>query len=375
MTKVLYVENTMAILGGMERVLVDKLNWLVKRGDCEICLLTTNQGTHPLVFPLPPQVEYHDLDIIFHQKYRYSGWRRYREEFRLHCLFQHRLAEQIRAFAPQIIVCTRLDYIYDVMRVRGDIPVVFESHNSCLAYKFENDGWLRRIQFRFWHYVMRKAQMVVAFTQGDAVEWEKRKVAVKVIPNVVHLNATGRISDCSSKSVIFVGRYSYQKDIRILLKIWEIVHQRYPDWQLHLFGDYGDERDLLQREIAHSDENIVMHEPTAAIFDEYLKSSMLLLTSRYEPFGLVLPEAMSCGLPVVAFDCPYGPADIISDGVDGFLIKDRSVADFAEKVCLLIENEALRRKMGEAGMRSSRRFEADCIMPQWKELFEKLSKK
>ena len=120
--------------------------------------------------------------------------------------------------------------------------------------------------------------------------------------------------------------------------------------------------------------NIVVHEPTSTIFEEYLNGSMLLLTSRYEPFGLVLPEAMSCGLPVVAFDCPYGPVDIISDGIDGFLIKDRSIEEFANKICMLMESEDLRRKLGNAGVLSSQRYQASRIMPLWKNLFEQLCK-
>ena len=97
------------------------------------------------------------------------------------------------------------------------------------------------------------------------------------------------------------------------------------------------------------------------------------MTSLYEPFGLVLPEAMSCGLPVIAFDCPYGPSDIITDGVDGFLIKNRDIEMFADKVCQLIENEELRRRMGKNGIISSQRYRADVIMPKWISLFEELT--
>jgi glycosyltransferase involved in cell wall biosynthesis len=100
---------------------------------------------------------------------------------------------------------------------------------------------------------------------------------------------------------------------------------------------------------------------------------MLLLTSKFEPFGLVLPEAMSCGLPVVAFDCPYGPADIITDGEDGFLIKNRDVRAFADRVCQLIENPQLRKEMGQHAIASSQRYSANRIMPQWKQLFESMA--
>ena len=107
--------------------------------------------------------------------------------------------------------------------------------------------------------------------------------------------------------------------------------------------------------------------------EKYKENSMLLLTSLYEPFGLVLPEAMSCGLPVVAFDCPYGPSDIITDGVDGFLIRHRSIEDFADKVCLLIENPELKKMMGQSGVLSAQRYATSRIMPMWKDLFENLA--
>ena len=121
--------------------------------------------------------------------------------------------------------------------------------------------------------------------------------------------------------------------------------------------------------------NIHIHEPESTILKRYCESSILLLTSIYEPFGLVLPEAMSCGLPVVAFDCPYGPAEIITDGVDGFLVKGRDVNEFANRVCQLIEDPNLRIQMGRAAIKSSQRFRADLIMPQWQNLFSDLTSK
>ena len=372
--KLLYVENTLAIHGGIERVLTDKLNWLVEYGGCEVRLLTANQGDHPIVFSLNPKVECHDLYIMFHQMYRFSGWKRYRMFFKLHRLFRQRMMDEIQSFSPDVIICTRLDFVYDVMKVRGSVPVVYESHNSYLACKFDKYTWLKKLQIKFWHHALKKVQMIVALTHGDALEWKKLNPNVCIIPNAVHLNNTGRYSDCHSKSAIFVGRYSYQKDLESLLHIWELVCMRHPDWQLHLFDGYGFQQELLPT-INRMDAEVVLHQPTSAIFDEYLNSSMLLMTSIFEPFGLVLPEAMSCGLPVVAFDCPYGPADIITDGEDGFLIKDRSIIDYVEKVCLLIENEELRCRLGGAGVISSRRYEMNNIMPLWVKLFEQLTLK
>ena len=159
------------------------------------------------------------------------------------------------------------------------------------------------------------------------------------------------------------------------MHIWQIVYSYHPDWTLHIYGGYGEEQSSLLPLIMQLDTNVVVHEPTESIFDCYMESSILLLTSRFEPFGLVIPEAMSCGLPVVSFDCPYGPADIITDGIDGFLIKNRDMNEFVKKVCLLIDNPELRKTMGNAGIESSKRYATSVIMPKWKNIFEKLSRK
>lgn len=370
--KLLYIEYSLAIHGGIERVLTDKINWLVEYGGCEVCLLLANQGNHPIVFSLHPKVEVHDLGIMFHQMYQYPRWKRYRQFFKLHQLFRQRMMAQIQIFSPDVIICTRLDSVSDVMKVRGTIPVVYESHNSFLVYKFEKCSWLQKIHIKFLYHTLKKVQMIVSLTHGDALEWKRVNPHVRVIPNVVHLNNTGRYSDCHSKSAIFVGRYSYQKDIQMLLHVWKLVSQRYPDWKLHFYGGYGNQINLIQSEIDNIDGNVVIHQPTSSIFEEYIKSSMLLMTSRFEPFGLVLPEAMSCGLPVVAFDCPYGPKDIIIDGKDGFLIKNRSINEYVDKVCLLMENEELRYRMGRVGVVNSSRYEVNSIMFLWKELFNQV---
>jgi len=371
--KILYVCDELAIYGGLERVSVDKANWLVDHGGCEVCLVTVNQGHHPICFSLHPNVSVHDLDIRSYQQYHLPLWKRLIKKRQLFHLFCERLANILKEQKPDIIVCTRFDFIRVIAKVKGNVPFVFESHASRLASYFDGDGLLRRSYVWYLQRGVRKAQMVVALTKGDADEWRKLTSKVCVIPNVVHLNESGSYSDCLAKSVIFVGRFSKQKDIDSLLRIWTLVHQRHSDWSLHVYGGYGELQDVMLAKIGQLNANIQVHEPTSDIIEKYKESSIMLLTSRYEPFGLVLPEAMSCGLPVVAFDCPYGPADIITDGVDGFLVRDRNIEEFSDKVCTLIENVDLRQKMGQAGIQSSMRYSVEVMMPQWKRLYERIN--
>ena len=121
--------------------------------------------------------------------------------------------------------------------------------------------------------------------------------------------------------------------------------------------------------------NIHVHQPTEDIFECYRESSILVSTSLFEPFGLVLPEAMSCGVPVVAYDCPYGPAAIITDGTDGFLIASGDRQTFADRMSRLMDDSALRLQLGTNAVESSTQFSASQIMPQWNQLFNEIINK
>ena len=373
--RILYINDAWAIWGGLERVLIDKMNYLANEEGYEIFTITYDQGTNPIPFQLSSKVVYHDLNVLLYHYYRYHGLKRIYYKYKLEKLLIKRLQSKIGEIMPDVIVCPRIYLLAYVLKVKGNIPLVYESHSFYKWIAMEKKGLVWFFMHRYYNRLVKSVQMVVTLTEGDALEWRKVTNHVSVIPNVVKLNHSGQYSNCQSKSVIFVGRLSLQKDVHSLLQIWSIVHQRFPEWQLHIFGDCGEETESIFHAVEGMDANISIHEPTPQIFEKYIESSVLLLTSLHETFGLVLPEAMSCGLPVVSFDCPYGPADIITDGVDGFLIRHRSIEDFAEKVCLLMENPELRVKMGKAGIVSSMRYGVSKIMPLWKGLFAQLVEK
>lgn len=351
----------MAVHGGIERVLTDKINWLAENTGFNVYLLTVDQGKNDVVFSLHPNVIYQDLGVFFFKQYNVPMWRRWSIRRRLHRLFQQSLKEKISEIEPDVIIFTRLDYIQDLEKVNGKIPLVFESHSSCLSSVFEHDCLLRQVSIWYQKKALRNVNAVVALTEGDAAEWKKRINNVFVIPNVVQLNSAGCICNRESRSIIYIGRDSVQKDLDSLINMWKIVFQKHPDWNLHIYG-----------KTRRFSSGVVVHEPKSNMDDAYINASLLVLTSLYEPFGLVLPEAMSYGMPVVAFDCPYGPAEIITDGVDGYIIKNRNLMEFANRVCQFIEDVNMRVRMGNAGIQSSQRYRAAIIMPQWINLFEKI---
>lgn len=367
--RILYITDALAVWGGIERVLCDKANYLVAHYGYDVHIVTTDQGDHPIPYPFDERVHIRDLNICSHHQYKYRGLKRLIKYFELNRLFLKRLKEAISEIKPDVIVCIRIEYINTIVKAKENIPLICESHSMFYAYRYEKASLWYRLRLRMSRRNMRKADCIVALTEGDANDWRQVNKNVCVIPNVVHLNETGRHSDLESKIVIFVGRFSMQKDVWSLLEIWKLVHKRHPDWELHMYGE-GEDKIPFEKAAIDANANIKIFPPTSKIFDKYIASSFLVMTSQYEPFGLVLPEAMSCGLPVVTYNCPYGPSNIIVDGRNGFLVGPQNKTAFAKRICELIENPQILSAMSVESARSTSRYCAEMIMPQWKNLFE-----
>lgn len=369
--KILYIFRSLAVWGGIERILVDKMNYIAEHDSMDVYFLTSDQGSHPVTYHLSDRVFHEDLGICFYQQYRFRGLRRLIVAWKKNRKYHQLLADRLRIIQPDLIICTTADRIGTIVKVKGNVPFVVESHSICTRTINNGRNRLHRSFYRHcFLQSLTKADMIVALTEGDAREWRKYHSQVTVIPNFIHPHEQ-HISDCSSKKAIFVGRFDYQKRVQDAISIWKIVRERHPDWTLEIYGD-GDMRQEVYA-LASSVGGVIVLQSTPHIFQVYQQCSFLISTSLFEPFGLVIPEAMSCGLPVVAFDCSYGPADIITDGVDGFLIKQRDVNFFSQRVCQLIESHDLRVQMGQNGIISSRRYNTSDIMSRWIQLFEQLT--
>ena len=380
--KIVYVYPKFTTLAGTERVLIDKMNYFAGQEGYEVYSITHEQGNYPMSYKIAQQVKHVDLGLCYGPLFKYNSLVRIFKGMQYDKLLKSRYDELMQSLRPDIVIVTT--YFNNLISIVGTCPVpyvrILESHID-KRYILNNDPRNQESVLRWLHtsFLMKSItrsashfDLLVTLNDEDMKDWSEY-VRTTVLPNVVHLNPTNKISDCTSKRVIFVGRYTEQKGIDDLFKVWQLVYQKHPDWHLDLYGE-GHLMGKLLYEAKRLNIGIEVHKPDKDIFSRYLESSIFVLTSIFEPFGLVMPEAMSCGLPVVAFDCPYGPKEIIEDGKTGFLIPNRDITYYAEKVCDLIKSHELRKKMGEAAVVSSQRFSFDKIMPLWKDLFEKLTK-
>ena len=169
--------------------------------------------------------------------------------------------------------------------------------------------------------------------------------------------------------MIAAGRYTWQKGFDLLIIAWKIIFKKHPDWILDIYGAGNPD---FYRQLAKSNgiaSVVRCHNATSDIYSKYAESSIFVLSSRFEGFGLVLAEAMATGLPVISFRCPCGPEDIVTNGTDGILIENGNIEKMSKAICYLIENETIRKDMGKKGIISAERFREEHIMQKWIELF------
>ena len=215
---------------------------------------------------------------------------------------------------------------------------------------------------------------MVVLTESALFDWPELNNLL-LIPDPLPFRVD-RISTLSKKRVISIGRYDFEKGNDLLLRAWAKVQKSCEDWTLDIFG-MGEQTQYRQiiKELGIDVSRCHLHGSLFNVKDEYLDSSIFVLPSRSEGFGLVVIEAMSCGLPVISFDCDNGPRNIILNGQNGYLVPPFDINEYADRIIQLIQNEELRLQMGKNARHSSRKYDIDTIAIQWKKLFDELKQK
>ena len=375
--KLIYCIHSLYNPGGMERVLLNKVAWLTEHTDCEIVIVTTDQKQRPTFYPFPDGVKMVDLGVNYSDdngKGFFAKLFGYIKRRQLHKHLFHRL---LKGEKPDVVDCFYPGECSFVPALKDGSKKVMELHQSKLFHHQYNRSGLMgladKIRAKMDERLVRKFDSFVVLTEEDAQMWGDVP-NIKVIPNAAKFISDG-YSNCEEKRVIAVGRLEYQKGFDRLIEAWGLVQKtdKYSDWHLDIFGQ-GEWHDMLQQMIEEKKIANTAHinAPTSQIGKEYAKSSMLVMSSHYEGFPMVMIEAMACGLPVVTFDYKCGPRDIIDHESNGLLVKDGDIAGLAEALMRLMDDEDLRQKMGENAKLVVERYAEDRVMGEWQKLYKKL---
>ena len=208
-------------------------------------------------------------------------------------------------------------------------------------------------------------------------EMRKSKCTCVYIPNVLD-SIPKKLAPLKEKRLISVGRLSKEKAPEDLVKIFNLLSKKHPDWHLDIIGD-GEEREKIELYIKNHklEEKITLHGfQNKDYIDKYLhKSSLYIMTSLTESFGIVLLEAMSHGIPCVAFSSAEGAREIITSGKNGYLIKNRNYSAMIKKIEDIMKKDDVRKQLGKEARKSIKKYTKEVVQEDWYELLEKKVKK
>lgn len=364
--------------GGMERVLLNKVSYLVREKGWNVTIVTTDQRGRPPFYPFPEEIRMIDLGINYaddNEKnvlLKISGYLKRRK------VHKRKLAALLDKERVDIVVSLYPSESSFIPELKDGSKKVLELH-FCKFFRLQYGrsgllGFIDRLRTKQDEKIARKFDKFVVLTNEDKGYWGAMP-NIEVIPNAA-MSMGHNLSDGSAKRVIAVGRLDYQKGFDRLIQAWEIAqkNESFKDWTLDIFGQ-GEWQDMLQQMIdkAGLNHNTHINKPTNAIGKEYANSSLIVMTSNYEGFGMVLVEAMACGVPAIAFDCKCGPSDIIDNGKNGLLVKEGDIAGLAEAIMKLMGDEQLRKRMSVNARSVVETYSEETVMNKWISLFTSLT--
>lgn len=363
--------------GGTERALSIQANYFAEKGD-EVCIVTTEKPSYQQnSYNFSKRIKFYNLHINYREVDNSLSPIKIINRLKKEKVHKKKLSELLCSLKPDITIGMFGHETSFLYRISDGSKKILEYHFSKHHRKIE---FASSVFYKKWFALFRewrKCNFIkqydafVILTNKDAKNWEKLK-NLYVIPNALPF-ISEITSTCDNKKVISVGRLSPEKGYDLLIEAWNLVALRHPDWILEIYGN-GDEYDKLKSMITKYSlsKNISIHSSIANITEKYIESSIYVMTSHYEGFGIVLIEAMICGLPCISFDCPYGPSEILAEGEDGFLIPANDIAILANKICFLIEHEEVRKEMGYKAHKNAMRYIPTLIMKQWDALINQL---
>mgnify|MGYP006198433663 CR=1 FL=1 len=356
--RLLYITNGIKGSGGLERVLSIKTNYLIEVFDYDVHIVVLNNDESSSFYDFNEKIKIHNLDLkdgIVSLYYNYFKG----------------LRNSIKEINPDIVtICDDGFKGFLLPFVLKFKPIVYERHASIELNTIGFNKLNRILIHKTLRFLANFFDSFIVLTEANKLEWNTKNAIV--IPNFYSFYPK-ESSLLQNKTVIAVGSHSYNKGYDLLLYSWKEITKEFPDWVLEVYGKVDTNETYLKLAKAlQIDAKVAFFQPNKEIEQKYIGASVFVLSSRSEGFGMVLLEAMACGVPCVSFNCPSGPGDIIKHGKDGFLVPMLDQDVFQNKVKLLMRHYELRKEMGTQAKENVKRFSVENIMEKWNDLYKSL---
>lgn len=362
--KIAYFIDTLWQSGGTERVLTTKLNWLASRPDMQVIVVTIRDDRPPF-FDLDNRVE----RVAFPVQNKDTK------------AYEKALNAFLHKTEPDVTVAVAGMAVNTLWKMSDRSKKVLEFHytrnflvnfvRGLHAIRFRNLHILKMkwLQWRLAR-TANKYDVFVGLTKKDVGLWGNPR-NMTYVHNPLSFRSD-RKSTCLNKRIISVGSWTPAKGMDQLLEAFGPLARKYPDWSVELYGS-GQEEYLLRDIIKKYDmaSQVSLNAPCKDIASRLTEASIYAFPSRSDGFGLVITEAMECGLPTVAMDCPCGPCEILDERT-GVVVPDGDISAFRGALQRLMDNDKLRTGMGLSAREEVKRFYPDNIMPRWIDIFQQM---
>ena len=376
--KILYCTHSTYNPGGMERVLLNKVTYLSQLPGWEVSIVTTDQHHRPPFYPFPEKVRMTDLDINYSDDNDKGAWKKIFGYLRKRKEHKRKLTALLEKERPDIVVSLYPSESSFIPDIKDGSKKVLELH-FCKFFRLQYGrkgllGWIDKLRTRQDERIVRRFDKFVVLTHEDKGYWGNLP-NIEVIPNAA-MQVSESCSDVTDKRVIAVGRLDYQKGFDRLIEAWEWIQRtgEWADWRLDIFGQ-GEWQEMLQQMIDEKglQDTVRINKPTKQIGEEYVKSSLLVMSSHYEGFPMVMIESMACGLPVVSFDYKCGPKDIIQHGINGLLVPEGDIKALANAMMEVMTDETYRRMLSRNARKVVDTYSEEAVMARWIRLFTSIT--
>lgn len=372
--KVVYCLNSLSTFGGIETVTITKANWLANNPDNQIWIVACCDDSLKTCIPLSDKVGF--LGIKNRITWRFP-WNIIQLIFK-RAELKRELGQILFQINPDILISTGEVEKWVLPYIKGNWSLIREVHFVKDFRKRDISSPKDRLltplaNILDYSFNIKSFHHIVVLTQDDKIKNWRNHYNISVIPNPIRFNLLSR-STQENKRILSIGRLVYAKNFSSLLRVFSLVVKQYPEWRLDIYG-MGPDYEQLQSEIVSYGllSSVRLMGINPRIEEALPKYSIFACSSRFEGQSMAILEAMACGLPIVSYDCPYGPRSVIRDSIDGFLVPPGEETTMADRICQLAGDISLRKRMGTSALERSKDYRIERIGKMWEELFQQLN--
>ncbi|MCC8424859.1 glycosyltransferase family 4 protein [Mucilaginibacter sp. UR6-11] len=366
--KIIFSTDQIFLHGGIEKAIAEKANYFADKLGFEVTILTNQQKGKDPIYKLSDKIQLIDIDIDLAQGKSFYSFCNVKQIPKNYT----QIKKVFYNIDPDVVIVCNYGYdFYMIPFLHKKSKKIKEFHSS--RYFESTDRHVTKSFFKHSYYkindwVESKYTHVVVLNKDEVPYYNSNNVVV--IPNPISVSNKQALLTC--KAVIAAGRIAPVKGFDKLIKAWKIVNLSDPQWELHIYGDdYLQTRQKLEKLIHENglSSTVIFKGTSSDMTETFLNYSLYAMSSVTECFPMVLLEALSVGLPIVSFDCPNGPRNILTNQEDGLLAQDQNSADLAKKLLVLIQDVEKRKKFGMQAKINSQKFDTATVMKNWVNLF------